>query len=511
MKLPRYSATTLPSTAVLSPQAAAAAAAAPAQFGENLAGAAGKFTMAIYTAEQEEERAAAIVDVQRSGSALLSDEKYEKLRDDPVDFSGRPIVDELGNPVRGKPTEQTLAEDFRKWEEAAQGRIKSISSKSVKKKAQIEVDSMVATVRENVIAKANGIRVRRAEANSLETGSSLEASGLWQQARDHYRQSYDNGVGTAEQLQARLKRIDKAEAEFPYQQALLSNDPDEVEAMMLIASQDMSLGTAQTGWIKALRTYRDNLDNDYEAQDESQKKKNAVRYWSKLSQLSNDEIMAADLSPEAQIAMIKMKRSDARGGSAPSDPNTVNWIFSMISMYQNSPTKAGYNTVMDRISQEAADGRLVYEDALQMQRDLAVVEERINKGTGWTESRSLIRRRITGVTDDKILYDRYQSSLKADKVVDYANKIEQEYMVVSRNNPNFDLFDWWMDSEERIIGEMDRMLAVPPTLPEIKSAVMNQGFAAAMAIINDFDWADEAAKQRMVDSARIAQQSREGT
>ena len=394
MKLPRYSSTALPSTATISPGQAAAAAAAPGQFGAQVAGLVSDFATKMGEAEDRSQARKEDADASFKLKEFESDPRWEQ--------------DEIDD----RPTEEVMFEEYDLLIKEMEGVGEKISSREVRDITLKGIRAQAEDVGLRIRDKGDQVRIRRTKARDKLTIQEYQKAGAFEKADDVIREGFDDGIYTSEERNVLLEVSSKLKRLEPYIGELGSEDFSRLEDKALEALEDKTLNADERiDMYRALSASANSREAEYYQDRSRRQKKNMVDMWSDFDSLSVAEIKLADVSPEQKKSAILMKRAAALTGAS-SDPQTVGDLYLSLSRIGINDDYS-VESVSEEIAFEASMGNISYEDALELQQKALTVDTSRFKGVQFND---LVSRGAKDITQGMEIADFWEAEFFSEEI-----------------------------------------------------------------------------------------------
>ena len=393
MKLQRFSSTALPQKVHLSPEQAAAAAAAPGKFGATVAGVVSDFAL---TMQKAEDRSKVREQEADWGFQLANFETDPRWLQDEVD---------------GRPTEQVMAEEYDTMIQGIDNIGEDISSRSAREDLRTNLQLKAAKTGLNVRDRGNRVRIRRTKARDKQTIEQFQMSGDWAGASSVIQGGYDDGIYTLDEKNALTEQVDKLERLDPYISQLGTNDAGHIESMALQALNDPTLRAAEKidMW-RTMSAAADHVESEYFKERESLWRENSVDLWTNFDDITPTEISGGVYSPETKKAALLMKRSEAAAGKTVDNPAAKLAIYELLAELTTNP-EVNPDHITRIIGGYAASGELSYETAKDLMQETITYTDTVFAGATYSDILTQGEKAITKGVFSEDVYSTYGEDL----------------------------------------------------------------------------------------------------
>lgn len=437
MKLPRYSSTALPTQDTLSPQEAAAAAAAKGEAYGQIAGTVSDFAWKMMQAEDQSKAREQLADQAIKLSEFENDTRWEQ---DEID---------------GRPTEQVMLEEYSKLESDMAIMGGDIQQKAVREQVEIQSEGALVDARLKAEAIGNSVRIRRTKARDAMTMDKLQRAGNFDASAQTVLDGYETGMYTMGERDALLEQNDKLKRLDPYFSTIGSDNVNELNSKALEALDDPTLRAAEKidMW-RTLSSAADAEEARYYNERARRWNDNSVAVWKNFDALSTDDIVASDVSPETKRSALLMKRSDAQAGlSVIDDPGAKQQVYELISEMSEGRQKHSY--VTEIIAGYAKSGQLSFETAIKLQQDAITYSDKVFAGAQFNDIASLGYNMITRGVPSDALFEFYKEK-KGAKLAQLANEWKTALVEAKiEQGPSFDPRQWYEENVDSFRNRAD--------------------------------------------------------
>jgi hypothetical protein len=443
MKLPRYSSTALPTEASISPEQAAATEAAKGKVISTALGAASELSLAMYNAEQQAQSDKKVAETMMQISAFQNDPQWDRQKG---------TVDEKGNVIDDKPTEEVMV---KKWEQLRSnvGTGMEDLKYAYRSKTESAVSQMLYEAELAAQEKIDKVRIERVRTEVDDSIVAMQQAGAFGMADEIIRNAFDSGIISADTRKAYKAINDERMSIDPYQKILASGDANAIRGAAAEIIDDTDIVNPET----RMKKYKEMLAEAkrIEALQNDDTNPALERNYRKIApRLLNGSFSLEQALKAYEEGNITKARYDhietvIRGRS--SNKSDLGGLTT------SAGARFAANTIREVMSY-GPDAEVPYDEFIQQAKDAILADPDIstedvmnahNKINGlakvvrdnpdWKQLLDIEKAAITGMSDGAMFVT---SSANTEQVLAFQTMESDFYVAAMREGPNFDANAW---------------------------------------------------------------------
>jgi hypothetical protein len=350
VELPRYTSRALPQVTAQSPAEAAAGASATAQALANGLDVVANVTSMIGRAEGEAAAGAALADMQAELNEFAADPRWQQPE------------------TNGRPTAEVLAEEWTKKQREVLARKPAIGWRESRNQFEQRRKLLVSQAGVEVIGQQRRLQVDRGRSLTDFAARTYINSGDYASARDELARGIQDGLYTIAEYVQRSQELDQQQVEDGYLRQIAPGADSDLGKTVMDVLGDARLPPARRNVLaRTISAEAERRSRSEDADRKAFRESNAALAWRNVDNLTTDQIMGLDLTPEDRTTLVRFKRDSLLEGV--DNPEAIaNVTRTMAGLSSGDSTR---DDVQATISQELAAGRLSAQSAMKFQSGLA--------------------------------------------------------------------------------------------------------------------------------------------
>ena len=444
IQLKRYSSTALPQKDVVDPATAAAAAAAPFQFGAQVAGVAADFTQQLYTAEQESKASAAVAEAESRLKRFTSGVEWE-LDKEPDQ------LDDEGNVIKeGRPMEEVKAEQWTELTAGLTDLLGGIQSRSARTAAEAKIQSLQLQAELDAQDKIDKMMLRRGKNRDFDSIAVLQGVGDFDGAATLIKES--QFLSPAERKAARRDNQEKRSLK-PYLDVLATGNVALIDAAAAQVLDDLRIEDPdkRMSVYKQLILESDRLDAEMDDlkvfEDNYLKALPAALDGSlRIEQLVDERDAFTESRFDTLVSIIRGRSQNKSAGGETNQAGhaAMNNTIRTLMVYDSRDPTVSFKATVEQAKRDLAmNPNIDLDDLVQVHGRIDSLFSQIRSNPQWRQLLDVERAAMTGITESGFLQVTNDSKVET---LAYEEMEQAFWNEAERAGPGFNAEQWLVDN-----------------------------------------------------------------